>query len=422
MQNADHPIQKAPRQRNKTLLAGWFSFERGHSTAGDLLAGDVACEWLERAGCSYDVALAPPFHGGVDWRSVDPQSYSNVVFVCGPFEKRRMELEFLGRFADCNVIGLNLSMLVPLDVWNPFDSLFERDSSVGANPDIVFLSHQTQVPVVGVVPVEPYEGGATQVANAAIHRLVNSREMSMVAIDTRLDANSTGLRSSAEIESLIARMDVVVTTRLHGTVLALKNGVPAVAIDPEVGGAKIRRQAETIGWPIVFNVDDLTDETLQEAFDYCLTDDAQAKAKECGQRAMKAVQEVGDQFISVLDSPRESQRTEPVHGRRWLRDQWLETKSQSCEEHGFLQLWGPESTVVKESQETLVKESQETLVKESQDALVKESQKVQRLRRRARRLERRIRNLEQQVRIMRNSKVWKLSKRLGRIRAKLPGR
>jgi hypothetical protein len=398
MQDANHNVQETHLQRSKTLVAGWFSFERGHTTAGDLLAGDLACEWLEGAGCYYDVALAPPFHGGVDWRSVDPQSYSNVVFVCGPFEKGWMESKFLDRFAGCNVIGLNLSMLVPLDKWNPFDTLLERDSSAGVHPDIVFLSHQTRVPVVGVVLVEPYSKGATQVANAAIRQLVDSRQMSMVAIDTRLDANSTGLRSSAEIESLIARMDAVVTTRLHGMVLALKNGVPAIAIDPEVGGAKIRRQAEMLGWPVVFNVDDLTEEALQEAFDYCLSEDARAKAKECYQRAMKIVQEVRDQFISVLDRPGESQRVRPAHSRRWLQNQWQETKDHGFEGHSFFagseageHPWKLEST------------------------LVKERQKVKRLRKQNQRLKLELQNIQ-------GSRARRLSKRLDRVRAKVLGK
>ena len=42
-------------------------------------------------------------------------------------------------------------------------------------------------------------------------RLTASRPMAAVRIDTRLDVNATGLRAAAEVESLIARMDVVVT-------------------------------------------------------------------------------------------------------------------------------------------------------------------------------------------------------------------
>ena len=69
----------------KTLVAGWFSFEQMGASAGDLLARDVVCQWLREAKVAYDVALAPPFAGGVDWRAVDPASYDNLVFVCGPF-------------------------------------------------------------------------------------------------------------------------------------------------------------------------------------------------------------------------------------------------------------------------------------------------------------------------------------------------
>ncbi|WP_310428157.1 polysaccharide pyruvyl transferase family protein [Chamaesiphon sp. VAR_48_metabat_135_sub] len=283
----------------KTLVAGWFSFEQGHGTAGDLLAGELACDWLESAGYSYDIAVDPPFCGGINWRFADPKNYSLVVFVCGPFQKGELEAEFLAHFAGCRLIGLDLTMLERLDEWNPFDVLLERDSSVCARPDITFLSPRKLVPVVGVCLVEPY-GAMEEVAHAAIWRLVASRSVAVVKIDTRLDTNITDLRSPSEIESLLARMDLVVTTRLHGTVLALKNGVPTISIDPEAGGAKIIRQAQKIGWPVVFAVDNVTDEALQQALDYCLSEDARIKARACCQRAKKMVEEARDEFITAL--------------------------------------------------------------------------------------------------------------------------
>jgi hypothetical protein len=194
----------------KTLVAGWFSYEQGHATAGDLLTRDVVCAWLERAGYPYDIALAAPFRGGVDWRQVDPADYSHVVFVCGPFQRTKLELEFLQRFNRCRLIGLNLSMPEPLSQWNPFDLLLERDSSEGGHADLAFLSPLTDVPVVGVRLVEPHPGSRTDVANAAIRRLIESREMAVVDINTRLDvACANPLRTPAEIESLIARVDVL---------------------------------------------------------------------------------------------------------------------------------------------------------------------------------------------------------------------
>lgn len=284
----------------KTLVAGWFSFEHGSATAGDVLACELACEWLEQIGCDYDLALAPPFSGGVNWRLTDPKNYSQVIFVCGPFDRYPLEFEFLEHFAGCRVVGLNLTMPVPLSEWNPFDLLLERDSSAAARPDMVFLSRQKQVPVVGVCLVEPYVDSLDAVANAAIQRLIAARELAVVLIDTRLDNNITGLRSPAEVESIIARMDVVITTRLHGTVLAIKNGVPAIAIDPEAGGAKICRQANTIGWPVAFAADAVTDQALEQAFDYCLTPEAKVKAKECQERAFNLLEELRDQFFAAM--------------------------------------------------------------------------------------------------------------------------
>ena len=178
---------------------------------------------------------------------------------------------FVERFAGRRLIGVNVSMLEPIDTWNPFDLLLERDSSACVRPDITMLTSAARVPVVGIVLVhdqKEYRNGLHDAANSAIARLMASRAMAAVRIDTRLDTNATGLRTAAEVESLIARMDVVVTTRLHGLVLAIKNGVPAVAIDPIAGGAKLLRQANVLEWPICFTADGLDDDRLVRAFEY----------------------------------------------------------------------------------------------------------------------------------------------------------
>jgi hypothetical protein len=52
------------------------------------------------------------------------------------------------------MIGLSLSMLDPLDEWNPFERLWERDSSVIARPDLAFLSKQPLVPIAGLVLID----------------------------------------------------------------------------------------------------------------------------------------------------------------------------------------------------------------------------------------------------------------------------
>jgi hypothetical protein len=287
----------------KALVAGWFSFEEMGATAGDLIARDLVCDWLAAAGRPFDVAAAPPFTGGVDWRQVDPAAYGDVVFVCGPFGNGWPLTEFLERFEGRRLIGLNLSMLDPLDVWNPFDLLLERDSSRTSRPDVSFLSAGAKVPVAGMVRVHPqneYPDAMHAAANDAIARLVASREMAAVPIDTRLDVNGTGLRTPAEVESLIAKMDVVLTTRLHGTALAIKNGVPPLVIDPIAGGRKVMAQARAIGWDVAFTADELDAVRLSAALDYCLSREARAAVARVRERAVEKAQEVRDAFVAAI--------------------------------------------------------------------------------------------------------------------------
>lgn len=287
-------------RRPRCLVAGWFSFDGGGATAGDLMTRDLAREWVEAAGYDCDVAVVPPFTDGVDWRTVDPSRYGLVVFVCGPFARGEFEAAFLARFERRRLVGLNLSMLVPLDEWQPFELLFERDSSEAVSPDLAFLSQQRQPPVVGVCLVEDYPGAMVETANAAISRLIASREMAVVQIDTRLEANQTGLRTPGEVEALLGRMDAVITTRLHGTVLSLKNGVPVLAIDVLGDGRKVLRQCERLGWPIVFGADELSDDVLRRALDHCLTAPARARAAECALSAVTAAEDVRDRFIRAV--------------------------------------------------------------------------------------------------------------------------
>jgi len=287
----------------RALVAGWFSFEQMGATAGDLIARDLVCDWLTSAGRDFDVAVVPPFTGGVDWRHVDPSAYDEIIFVCGPLGNGWPVTDFLARFSGHRLVGVNLSMLDPLDAWNPFHLLIERDSSRASRPDVTFLGDAANVPVAGVALVHPqseYPGAMHTVANDAIPRLAESRAMAVVPIDTRLDVNSTGLLTAAEVESLIARMDVVMTTRLHGMVLAIKNGVPPLVIDPVAGGRKVMTQAKAIGWHAAFTADDLDDERLRAALDYCLSAGARAEALRVRERAMDRVRETRDSFIAAV--------------------------------------------------------------------------------------------------------------------------
>ncbi|MFV8818437.1 polysaccharide pyruvyl transferase family protein [Haliea sp. E17] len=289
----------------KVLIAGWFSFEQMGATAGDLISSDVVASWLKAGGIAFDMALASPFSGGMDWKCLNASDYSHIFFICGPCGNGEPLTQFLEHFDCCRKIGLNLSMLDPLETWNPFDLLIERDSNHRTNPDLTFLSVTKNVPVVGVIQVEPqkeYKNRALhQKANDAIDSLLKNKPSVLVQIDTRLDENRTGLRTASEIESLISKMDLVVTTRLHGTVLAIQNGVPALAIDPIAGGAKLKKQTETIGWPVIFTADDLDQKDLSNAFDFCCSQDARDLTKICNENAQQALIGIKMQIFKELN-------------------------------------------------------------------------------------------------------------------------
>jgi Polysaccharide pyruvyl transferase len=288
------------------LVAGWFSWPAAAATAGDLMARDVACEWLEHAGREYDVANASSFGSGVDWREVDPDGYSDLVFVCGPVGPAYSALEqLLRRFPGSRHIGLDLTMIAPVSEWNPFDVLFERDSTRRVNPDLALMAAGPRLPVIGVVLVEPYEPefpdrDRQDAARRAVEALLESVSAARVPIDTRLDVNQTRLRSPGEVESLIARMDAVVTTRLHGLVLAIKSGVPALAIDPVSGGSKIKHQAEVLGWPAIRAADRLGQDDLRATLEFCLSEEARRLARRCAEQGTIRLESLRDEFVAAL--------------------------------------------------------------------------------------------------------------------------
>lgn len=284
----------------RAIVVGWFSFTSGTATAGDLLACEVVCSWLTQGGVRYEIAVAPPFVGGISYQDLNPRDFTHAIFVCGPFGGGALDAGFLRRFSHCRLVGLDLSMSHTRAEWNPFDLLIERDTPATAKPDLVFVSERPLVPVVGLCLVERYGSADTAGAERALRQLLRDRELAVLEIDTRLDDNRLGMRTPAEVESLVARVDVMLTTRLHGMVMALKHGVPVIAIDPEPGGAKIMRQARAVRWPFAWPVDSVDQGVLGRALDDCLTTAGRAEARDAGLRALPLVNSIREELFRSL--------------------------------------------------------------------------------------------------------------------------
>lgn len=292
----------------RVLVAGWFSFEQMGASAGDLLCRDILCQWLHAHSIHYEVALATPFEGGVDWRALNAAEFDLVVFVCGPFGNGPPVDQMLQKFSACDWVGLNLSMMQDLSEWNPFDLLIERDSSVTTRPDMSFLSDSSTVPVVGTILIDHQpEYGSRDLhkhADCEIARFLHSRNVASIRIDTRLDSNDSQCKNAAQVESLIASVDVVITTRLHGLVLSIRNGIPAVAIDTVKGGAKLTRQANVLGWQQILPVEELSQTNLSKVFDFCASETARIEARECRKRARGTLAGMKRQLMQYFEGKR----------------------------------------------------------------------------------------------------------------------
>lgn len=91
-----------------------------------------------------------------------------------------------------------------------------------------------------------------EAGDAAIDRLVRRHRYVPVPFDTRLATDDWRVPSAPEqVAALVRRCDLVVTSRMHGLVLALRAGVPVLAVDPIAGGAKVSAQARAWSWPAV---------------------------------------------------------------------------------------------------------------------------------------------------------------------------
>lgn len=288
----------------RALIAGWFSFPGCNATAGDVMACNVLSAWLGDAGFPHDVARCGPSKPNLDWREVDPRRYTDLFFVCGPFRDRPMSRELLERFGHCRKIGINLSMIERIADFNPFDVLYERDSDRATRPDLVFAAEPMDVPVVGLILVHRQKEYGNRGQHGTAHRLIRqalgARGVSCVSVDTGLEENATGLHTLEQINAVIARTDLVVTTRMHGLVMALRNGVPAVAIDAISGGAKVLAQAQSIGWPIVTTVDDLTEDWINNAIERCLSPDIESLVTGSVARALESLQALRTDLMDTI--------------------------------------------------------------------------------------------------------------------------
>ncbi|MEU3661025.1 polysaccharide pyruvyl transferase family protein [Streptomyces sp. NPDC032940] len=265
-------------------MTGWFSFPDGEATAGDVLALRRVEEVLRDAGLTHGVVWSPGFRADAPhFADVDPADWSHLVFVCGPAHGPQVE-ELHRRFAHCVRIAVGVSVVDPSSpAVTGFDHVLLRDSA-GAEPTLDLAARAPALParpVVGVVLTHgQHEYGDRRrhdTVAAEVTRWLAGRDCARLELETRLDAHDWRLCGTpAQLEAVLSRLDLVVTDRLHGLVLALRAGTPALAVDPVAGGAKVTAQARACGWPALVAADRVEAGVLERWWRWCLSDGREA--------------------------------------------------------------------------------------------------------------------------------------------------
>ena len=270
------PVARPPARR---ILVGWYGAFAGHGTVGDQFALEAAVARLVAAGHEIWHATAAdlelPGARRVEWSAIDPASVDAVLFVCGPIlNGHRWTQAFFAHFASAPLAGVSVS-LMPADHplrAQPFDALFARQGDAQRFGDIAVLAPEAAplprsidpaVVTIGLAlrgAQSEYGAGrcrwaeTERAALAVVERLKESRRVRVVEIENHLARSG---RSAAEIERQYAGCDLVITSRFHGAVAALRRRVPFIAIDQIEGGAEIYPLVRDLGWPHVFKIEDV---------------------------------------------------------------------------------------------------------------------------------------------------------------------
>lgn len=279
----------------RILLSGWFSFRDGEVTAGDELALRRVQHALDAAGLPYDTAWSPGFRpDALHLEEVDPRRYEQLVFVCGPLHGPQIEA-LHRRFAHCLRIAVGTSVIDPAaSAVTGFHHVLARDGAGHrVAQDLAAAGHAAlrggrRPPVVGVVLThgqrEYGERRKHDEAAGAITRWLGTKDCACLPLDTRLAPDDWRLCATPEqLDAVLARLDLVVTDRLHGMVLALCTGVPALAVDPVEGGAKVTAQARACRWPAVVPAEALGPAEFDRWWSWCLGE-GRERAEECRRR------------------------------------------------------------------------------------------------------------------------------------------
>lgn len=259
------------------VLVAWYGSFGGHGTIGDLLSLESVVARLAAEGWRVAHASAPEFMvpgaTRVAWDEVDPQRFAAVIFTCGPIIAGHPQTEALfARFRGRPLLGVGVSLFDPAHERHadPFTAVLARQGGSERFEDVALVAPLPLLApcdragrglVIGLALRGPQAEYGTpnclsdhtaHLARAAAEELLRPAGGRVETIDNHLARSGLAPR---DIEARYAACDLVITSRFHGAMLALRHRVPFVAIDQIRGGGKVAPLLADGGWPHVLRAD-----------------------------------------------------------------------------------------------------------------------------------------------------------------------
>ena len=278
----------------RNLLLAWYGSFDGHGTIGDLLSVTSVARYLTDIGHHVFHASAEEFAGiqdhRVDWRLVTPRDFDALIFVCGPIIKHHpLTGELFQKFQEIHRIGVGVSLLPAghFNHFDPFDFVLAREGKPEVFEDIAIVAPMAcgarpQVArsrdiTIGVA----LRGAQTEygpelclseplqeiVANS-IRKILDQHGGRSLLIENHLRRSEV---LPDEIEAQYRGCDLVITSRFHGAMLAVRHSIPFIAIDQIKGGAKVLKLVGATGWPYVFPGETVSAERIVESANHLIS-------------------------------------------------------------------------------------------------------------------------------------------------------
>ncbi|MEI9417673.1 capsular polysaccharide synthesis protein [Mesorhizobium sp. Cs1321R2N1] len=270
------------------ILLCWYGSLKDNGTIGDLLAVQSVAARMKALGSNFrHVTASTAFE--ISGERVAPDEfegsdYAALVFVCGPIIRDHPIVEtIIRRFPSISKIGVSISLFARehINYVQPFDVVLAREGGGRRFEDVAILAPSRVTPkrvrelneplVVGLVlrgeqseygPQSSLHDRTSALTARVLDSLRTKYQVRTLEIEHHLTRSG---RAPVEIEALYSSCDLVLTSRFHGAVLAMRNEVPFIAIDQIRGGGKLTNLLSTSGWPFVYRIEHAKEDEVTRA-------------------------------------------------------------------------------------------------------------------------------------------------------------